>query len=210
MKRLLLILQILFILVLPVSSMSSLVNAASLDATSFNPLPISVEAKASSGVPIGTVISWPSSTSPPEADTWLDCNGQSISSSTYPELYAIVGSRIPNYQGMFLRGYGSQASAHYNYITHSSGGLNSIQGDAIRNITGSIANSDGYGLFWDAPIEYTGAFHATQMTTTDSRTGPTTDSTQGNYVNFNASNVVPTAQENRPVNMAVRYLIRAR
>ena len=52
----------------------------------------------------------------------------------YPELVALVGSCVPDYRGIFLRGYGSQVSSHYGTVTHASAGLGVLQGDAIREI----------------------------------------------------------------------------
>ena len=67
-------------------------------------LRLSREVKAS-GVPIGTVIIWPADKDPTEG-TWLLCNGQSC--IAYPELVKVLGKiNVPNYQGIFLRGYGS-------------------------------------------------------------------------------------------------------
>ena len=60
----------------------------------------SVEQKAASGVPIGTVIAWPSMKNPADG-TWLDCNGQSCAS--YPELVAVLGKNtVPDYRNRFL------------------------------------------------------------------------------------------------------------
>ena len=55
----------------------------------------------------------------------------------YPELVALIGGNVPNYQGVFLRGYGGQTSYHYGAVGHWSAGLGELQGDAIRNITGT-------------------------------------------------------------------------
>ena len=52
----------------------------------------------------------------------------------YPELAGLVGSREPDYRGIFLRGHGSQTSTHYGTVTHTSAGLGQLQGDAIREI----------------------------------------------------------------------------
>ena len=41
----------------------------------------------------------------------------------YPELIALIGSNVPNYQGVFLRGYGGQTSYHYGAVGHWSAGL---------------------------------------------------------------------------------------
>ena len=74
-----------------------------LDSTGFNPATVSVQSVGSS-IPVGTVITWPSSSWPPDADNWLECNGQAINSTVYPELVGVIGSRVPDYRGRFLRG----------------------------------------------------------------------------------------------------------
>lgn len=83
---------------------------------------------------VGTVITWPSNSWPSDRDNWLECNGQSISSAVYPELVALIGTTVPDYRGIFLRGRGSQMSTHYGNVTHSSAGLGQLQGDGIRPI----------------------------------------------------------------------------
>ena len=118
----------------------------SLDSTGFNPATVSVQSVGSS-IPVGTVITWPSSSWPPDADNWLECNGQAINSTVYPELVGVIGWNVPNYQGVFLRGYGGQTSYHYGAVGHWSAGLGELQGDTIRNITGdieSVLNRGGY------------------------------------------------------------------
>ena len=94
MKRLLLLFLLCFGLALPV---------VAADGTSFNPTTISVKSVGAS-IPVGTVITWPSNSWPSDRDNWLECNGQSISSAVYPELVGVIGSRVPDYRGRFLRG----------------------------------------------------------------------------------------------------------
>ena len=36
----------------------------------------------------------------------------------YPELAGLIGWNVPNYQGVFLRGYGGQTSYHYGAVEH--------------------------------------------------------------------------------------------
>ena len=176
------------------------------DATSFDPTRVEVKAKGSGGVPVGTIISWPVATNPEDMDNWLECNGQSISPSVYPELFAVLGNSVPDLRGLFLRGYGSQTYAQNNgstvgttSTTHSSGALGQVQGDATRNVTGTIGPSiDGgssgvvyrngqSGYMLPSAAHYATAFH-----------------------HIDISRTVPTANENRPVNTAVRFLVRAR
>ena len=81
------------------------------------------------------------------------------------------------------------------------------QGDAIRNITGTIGEVTATNI--TQQNNYTGAFYTTSVI-------PNAIGEGGTYPrghiksSFDASRVVPTAVENRPVNMTVRYLIRSR
>ena len=73
------------------------------DSTSFDPTKVMVQSVGAS-IPVGTVITWPSNSWPSDRDNWMECKGKSISSAVYPELVAVVGSRVPDYRGRFLRG----------------------------------------------------------------------------------------------------------
>ena len=109
------------------------------DSTSFDPTKVMVQSVATSSIPIGTVIAWSSASWPADADNWLECNGQAISSAVYPELVGVVGWNVLNYQGVFLRGYGGQTSYHYGTVGHWSAGLGELQGDGIREIWGELS-----------------------------------------------------------------------
>ena len=96
-------------------------------------------------------------------------------------------------------------------VTHLSGELGVMQGDAIRNIRGELS---GNGSLYAAILSHgrllggsaTGPFRVTRRYSY----GALGDPSNGSYdMEFDAEHVVPTATENRPVNMAVRYLIRA-
>ena len=149
----------------------------------------------SAGVPIGSILPWPSNVLPKEGGTWLLCNGQSTAG--YPQLSAIVGGHVPDYRGIFLRGNGSQASTHYGTITHSSAALGIFQGDAIRNITGTVGGNM-------RPTHGSGVFYLVSNGPQGNKT-----SYDGAVFGFDASRVVPTANENRPANRSVNWIIRA-
>ena len=175
------------------------------DSTSFDPTKVMVRSIGAS-IPVGTVITWPSTSWPSDKNNWLECNGQSISSTVYPELVALVGARVPDYQGIFLRGHGSQTSTHYGTVAHSSAELGQLQGDAIREMKGEavMAGGTGNGLYsgvlnsvhYDTEIAWLTSSGKTQV--------------QFRRLQFVASKALPVANENRPVNRAVHYLIRAR
>lgn len=150
------------------------------------------KAQTSSGLPIGSIIQWPFPYDPSEGE-WLECNGQAVDAAKYPELYAMIGA-TPDYRGVFLRGLGGNSSS-----------LGSYQGDAMRNIYGEISN---IGRFSN---EYSQSTWGVFATSKRSGSTPYIRSQGGNSnVGLRASWAVPTANENRPVNKAVRYLIRAR
>ena len=107
----------------------------------------------------------------------------------YPELFAVLGNSVPDLRGLFLRGHGGNSAA-----------LGVRQGDAIRNIKGQIT---GNGLMSGGA---TGPFYSWYT----QNFGIGNGAYDKNGVAFDASRVVPTAEENRPVNTAVRYLVRAR
>ena len=195
MKRLLLLFLLCFGLALPV---------VAADGTSFNPTTISVKSVGAS-IPVGTVITWPSNSWPSDRDNWLECNGQSISSAVYPELVGVVGGNVPNYQGVFLRGYGGQTSYHYGAVGHWSAGLGELQGDGIREIWGELSylprSRDGeVGQFGSLAFWNEGR----NQWMNDAGKAPS------GAMNFYASRSTPVVGEIRPVNRAVHYLIRAR
>ena len=154
------------------------------------------------GTPIGTIIMWASATNPQDGGTWLDCNGQDC--TAYPKLAAIVGDNVPDLQGLFPRCVGEQdLSVTINGVTSTQtfdgGSVGDKTADAIRNITGYFGGNehDGYdagGAFYSYGSGYRGV-----------------DGSDGDNARteFDASRVVPTATENRPASVALRFLIKA-
>jgi len=95
-------------------------------------LAVNVESPAGGGVPIGTIISWPVKCNPEEMYTigepcpngvevtdavfsslnlnahntkvskWLECNGQTINASVYPELSALMGTILDKQNGWHI------------------------------------------------------------------------------------------------------------
>lgn len=157
--------------------------------------------------PIGGIIVWGSDKPLPD-NTWLECNGQAIPSGLeYKEIRQIYGSNLPDYRGVFLRGYGSITYSQNNgsrvgitATTHSSGALGYIQGDSIRNATGQSGATIGGG---HSGIIYTKGVPEVYWIASAHTLG-----TYSTYIDF--SRVLPTANEIRPINKAVRYIIKVR
>ena len=167
-------------------------TAYGVDATSFNPTTITVTAQ-NIGVPVGTIITWPVSSNPEDMTNWLECNGQSISRSSYPELYAVVGGNVPDLQGRFIQNNGAPGQK--------------IEA-GLPNITGSIQwwkgteRESASGVFSMATWESIGENGHTNHDYSDARRFDF-DASRANPIYGRSSTVQPAAY-------TVRFLIRAR
>lgn len=129
----------------------------------------------------------------------------------YPELRSVMAA-TPNYSGVFMRGSGGQYSAHYDSVYHASAEVGQLQGDTIRNIWFSHnSGSNVYSLWRGAAYGWSGAaypFGATEWLPTHWEDHDVQPNVRG--FTFDASLITPTDNEIRPVNIAVRYLVRTR
>lgn len=152
---------------------------------------------------IGVPFFWPSAAMPNTViDSWssmvfLKFNGATFSASTYPKLALVIPSlTLPDARGEFPRiwddGRGVDAGR----------AIFSAQGDAIRNIVGSI----------NALGAESGAFYYSRTPSTGSWVHWSADTATHDVMTygFDASRVVPTASENRPRNIAFNFLVRAK
>ena len=147
-------------------------------------------------LPIGSIIAMSSDYIPAG---YLLCNGAAVNRQNYSLLFAKIGTtygegdgtntfNLPDLRGKFVRGLGGNSDL-----------LGKTQGDAIRNIQGEVDichgdNNVTNGVFRDNGRKSRG------------RDG---NEWYSHSVIFDASTVVPTANENRPLNMAMNYLIKA-
>ncbi|MGT3185565.1 tail fiber protein, partial [Yersinia enterocolitica] len=151
---------------------------------------------AQDNLPVGIPLPWPLATPP---TGWIICNGQAFDKAHCPQLaLAYPSGVLPDLRGLFIRGWDNGRNLD--------GGrtLLSFQGDAIRNITGFYIQNLAGNSYWNG---CGGAFYQEgnafgYHVINDGGNGATTK-------RFDASRVVPTANENRPVNMAFNYIVRA-
>ena len=153
---------------------------------------------------VGFVLPFYGETAPPGT---LACDGSEISRATYDELFQVLGTKagagdgvttfnLPDLRGMFVRGTGGNAAE-----------LGVEQKDAIRNISGTImirgasGNSASVG-----PAEGAFSYEAVNSVGLQFAFSPTQGSYTQNII-FTASNAVPVAVENRPVNVALLWCI---
>ena len=174
------------------------------------------------GPPVGSVFYIPGTTAPINTEPLF---GQILNRITEPELWAFAAAsgnligevgwladplnrahfstgdgvntfRVPDLRGYFLRPMNNDVSG-----PDPSRGIGTIQGDAIRNITASV-------LLDDTRLDnLAGAF---ELGAAHTEGTVNTEVVAANELAFDASNVVPTADENRPVNAALMAVIQSR
>ncbi|MCA7189430.1 tail fiber protein [Escherichia coli] len=163
-----------------------------------------------SALPVGVPVPWPSATPP---TGWLKCNGAAFSSEKYPNLAKVYPTnKLPDLRGEFIRGWddGRGVDAGRTIL--------SAQGDAIRNIYGEFktVNTENYSI-WESVGSFKGAVVPLTPSTNNSYfslvRSMVTERTDGavypKVIGLDASKIVPTANENRPRNIAFNYIVRA-
>ncbi|HGG4455226.1 TPA: phage tail protein [Salmonella enterica subsp. enterica serovar Virchow] len=163
-----------------------------------------------SALPVGVPVPWPLETPP---TGWLKCNGAAFSSEMYPKLAkAYPTNKLPDLRGEFIRGWDDGRGVD------AGRAILSAQGDAIRNIYGEFrtVNTENYSI-WESVGSFKGAVVPLNPSTNNSyfslvRSMVTERSEGGVYpkvIGLDASRIVPTANENRPRNIAFNYIVRA-
>lgn len=137
-------------------------------------------------LPLGSIIPYFREDQP---DGFLICDGRSCSGYELEDMM----TNVPDLRGKFIRMIGGNADK-----------FGVIQNDAIRNISGSV--SALYAELKDDRCS--GAFYINNVETKYNDNAWTGDLFYGGFI-FDASRVVPTAEENRPVNIAMNYIIYA-
>jgi hypothetical protein len=140
----------------------------------------------------------------PDLWAWVQAKGLVVSEGAWPTRLGMFTDfdatrfRLPQVSGYVIRAHHNGATIDPDHATRLVG---SIQGDAIRNITGTLvtaAYSGGYGsvsgVFSKGPVN--NAWHSFGADGYGSQTATLDVSTQ-----------VPTAAENRMVNISMNYFI---
>ncbi len=163
-----------------------------------------------SALPVGVPVPWPSATPP---TGWLKCNGAAFTAEEYPELAkAYPTNKLPDLRGEFIRGWDDGRGMD------TGRAILSAQGDAIRNIYGEFktVNAENYSI-WESVGSFKGAVVPLNPSTNNSYfsliRSMVTERTDGavypKVIGLDASRIVPTANENRPRNIAFNYIVRA-
>lgn len=165
------------------------------------------EAIAKLGIPVGSIRYFAMRT-PPAG--YLKADGSEVERQAYPDLFTAIGTtfgsgdgvntfHLPDLRGEFIRGFDDSRGVDEDRL------FGSAQGDAIRNITGDWVSKISWSIAEESNA--TGAIYKKQSKQWNS-TG-TTAGGGGTLYGLDASLVVPTAEENRPRNIALLACIKA-
>lgn len=168
--------------------------------------------------PAGKVITWAGNSATP--DGYLECNGQPISKTTYPLLFAAVGVvhgdgsknadgtssgyvgthfNLPDYRGRFLRHVDGTASRDPDSAARTAANIGGLTGNVVGSVQTHKFQDHSHTVYasgndpahnWDNGSNFSGNRFGIMQTITSS----------------GASNTPST--ETRPVNANVKFLIK--
>ena len=165
-------------------------------------------------VPSGAVLYFAGQTAP---TGWLKANGAAVSRTAYAALFAAIGTtygagdgsttfNLPDLRGEFMRGWDDGRGIDRGRA------FGSAQGDAIRNITGEAKfGYDGDTVYDHNAAASTSAIYYPNRKVQDTVNNMSLFSNAANNwrpLVFDASRAVPTADENRPRNIALLACIK--
>ncbi|OZO56376.1 phage tail protein, partial [Escherichia coli] len=156
-----------------------------------------------SALPVGAPVPWPLATPP---TGWLKCNGSSFSLTSYPALASVFPSGVlPDLRGEFIRGWDDGRKVD------DGRGLLSLQGDASRNITGTVEarTENTIGRFFSSNPQGVFSTSGEGGEYAIATSSAPTPSDRLSTLNLDISKQVPTANEFRPRNIAFNYIVRA-
>ncbi len=177
------------------------INLNAADVGTYSREEIDRQNKEASNIPVGVPIPWPL---PYPPIGYLNCNGAFFNKLQYPKLAEVYpDGRLPDLRGEFIRGWDDSRGVD------SGREILSWQGDAIRNITG--ATHAIHAQMFGAPQTpvLNGVMESSLFATSETRSANIGSSTNLTIFDIDASRTVPTANENRPRNIAFNYVVRA-
>jgi microcystin-dependent protein len=176
--------------------------------------------------PIGSITAYTLATSPPG---WLICDGSQVSRTTYASLFAVIGVTfgpgnnsttftLPNYQGAFLRGTGTNGSysgpslntsqAHATQThTHTASSVVTDPGHAHSQTTvNDDYNNSGGNAYPVGSNPSFAAYDSSGIKTWSNINSSTTRVTVATTVGNSTTSV--NANETRPYNFGVYWIIK--
>ncbi len=162
-------------------------------------------------IPTGMIAPFAMSTPP---TGWLECNGATISRSTYATLFAAIGTTygagdgsstfvLPDLRATFIRGFDNSRGIDTGRV------FGSFQDQGIPAMKGDIADAHGQSRTQTNAVSgFTNVFEG--VGTSSWRTSIESSSGQYAEVRFDSTRIVPDAPHGgvRPRNLALMYMIK--
>lgn len=187
---------------------SGVVSAATTTATEIgyvNGVTSAIQTQINTNTPTGSVIMFGGASAP---TGWLLCDGSAVSRTTYSALFAILSTtygvgdgsttfNLPNTQGVFVRGAGSQTISTIGYT----GTRGTTQGDQMQGHRHALSvPQQPYAVSNAGPYGYgSGANAVFNDSGANTVVNPTTDTVNG---------TPRTGSETRPANIVLNYIIK--
>lgn len=180
---------------------------------------------ASDGLPVGTIIAWGGTSSSVPAG-WMLCNGKALSKSTYPELFAAIGTawgskgdrfNLPDLRGRFLRGddagTGRDPDVKKRTPSNPGGsvtGVGSVQGDSFQNHS-HAQNDHTHPSHYHAGSASL-ASGSSYICSTQGLPSPTgaAQAALGGATKYGTKSSINAGEETRPENAAVNFIIKVK
>lgn len=179
-------------------------------------------------VPIGSVLAYAGTSAPVG---WLLCDGSQVSRVTYINLFNVIGTahgngngsstfHLPDYRGRFLRGLASGSALDPDRASRTAMAVGGNTGDNVGSIQGHAfqththiqnAHTHTYTTTADATLAtgHSGGFGTDTGNLQSGTSGSIANTTATNQnATATGANAQATANETRPVNAAVNYIIK--
>lgn len=165
-------------------------------------------------VPVGTIIPFAGSTPP---TGFLFTDGTSVSKSVYSTLFAVIGTKygdgsstmfvLPNTQGLFVRGAGSQSIGSLNY-TGSLAGVQSDQTQGHKHSITDPGHTHQISAQWVSKLEYGGTLGTGNLRYGGDTSSAKTNITVQSPTTDGASGTPRVGSETRPANISLNFIIK--
>jgi len=180
---------------------------------------------AANGTPVGTILIFAGDLANVPAG-WLPCDGQSISKTTYSQLYTAIGDawgtsgasfNVPDLRGMFLRGVDGGTAVDPDAATRTAANVGGNTGDLVGTMQGEETKSHNHGItdpghnHNDGPFSKLLLVNGVGTIQSSDYTGHEPNLSETRDIVHSGTNITINSEggtETRPMNAAVHYIIK--
>ncbi len=168
------------------------------------------------GNPAGTVLAYVGSSAP---SGFLICNGNTVSRTTYSELFSIIGTsfgngdgvttfHLPDLRGRFIRGYDGTAGNDPDKVTRIESNTGGNTGNNIGSLQDDAFQGHYHNFIGMAALITPGGSGINQFSTPPEPTKQNLLQTVQHPITDGTNGVPRTSSETRPKNVYMNYIIK--